>query len=134
MGLTTRFLLLFIGLFVLFLTGVLLLHRAETRELARLAAITTADGRENLTRLQELEGTPLLRFASDYSWWDDTVDFVSRSDPTWARINLEEVLELHDLSVILVYNPAGGLVYGVTADGTPLPSLTAGDLLAKAAQ
>lgn len=68
MGLTTRFLLLLIGLFVLCLNGVLLVQRADTQELAHLAVKTAVDGGDNLTRRHALEEEPLLRFARDYSW------------------------------------------------------------------
>jgi signal transduction histidine kinase len=133
MGLTTRFLLLFASLFGLFLSGVLLLHRADTRELARQKAITAREGADNLARLHALEGKPLLRFASDYSWWDDTVSFVARPDPGWAQINYADVMDFHDVSLIQVYDPHGTLIYGVSADDSPAPPLDVAALLVRAA-
>jgi signal transduction histidine kinase len=133
MGLTTRFLLLFASLFGLFLAGVLLLDRVEARELARQTAITAREGADNLARLHALEGKPLLRFASDYSWWDDTVNFIARPDPDWARINYADVMEFHDINVIQVYDPHGTLVYGVTADNSPAPPLDVAALLVRSA-
>jgi len=100
MSLKLRFFLLLAGLTVVYGGAILLLQHAEQMEKVDVLAASQAEESERLDRWLDLTGVALQQFVDDYSWWDDTVDFVHEQDPDWAENNLEVGLDSFHVSAI----------------------------------
>lgn len=73
----------------------------------------------------EISGAPLAILATDYSIWDDMVDFVTDPDPQFAQDNLADVTESYNADRVYVYDPSGKPVYAYVngEDPASLPPL-----------
>ncbi|MGC8845047.1 MAG: CHASE4 domain-containing protein, partial [Candidatus Hydrogenedens sp.] len=55
----------------------------------------------------------LNRTCADYSWWDDTYEFVINKNENFKRINLlPQTYEENNINMILIINALGEVVYG----------------------
>ena len=95
------------------LFGLVMSRSSENR---RIDDSLAADAKEHgglLDRTLELEGGSLAVLASDYSYWDEMVQFVETRDLTWASVNLDEALNTYRAGALWVFDTAGSLLYAV---------------------
>lgn len=83
---------------------------------------------ESFNRLLDLSGSELAIFASDYSYWDDMVEYVHNPDPVFAKENIETSLTTFKASEIYVYNANRELIYGRDLDYLAVPPVFGEDL------
>lgn len=100
-------------LLVVFLASLMLLRRFENQQLEVMLASSQRDSVALIERWIDLTGQSLRQFAYDYSLWDDTVEYVIKPDPEWARINLEASLPNFNAHALWIMAPDGKLLYGV---------------------
>ncbi len=62
-------------------------------------------------------GDDLAIFSSDYTYWDEMVEFVDKRDPAWAAQNLDAALATFDAQALWVYDSEFGRIYTATAEG-----------------
>ncbi len=124
---------LLLGLLLLvFLLSLLLLRRFERQQLDVMLASSQRDSVELIERWLDLTGQSLRQFSYDYSLWGETVDFVAKPDPAWARINLEASLPNFNAHAIWILALDGSVIYGADIDDhDPLDApITGRDLVA----
>jgi len=117
MKVSTRILLLLASLLAISGISVALLQAAHHREVRTIYASLQQQRHGLLERLINLTGQSLRIFASDYSLWDDMVQFVESGDTTWAKININASLANFNAQAAWVVSPDGRLLY--TATQTP---------------
>lgn len=117
MSIRLRLALLLGVLLAVFFTALGLRRSLEDRQLDDMLAMARRDNAALIERWLDLTGQSLRQFASDYSLWDDTVEFIARPDPAWARINLEASLPNFNAHAIWVFAPDGRLLYGADREG-----------------
>lgn len=68
---------------------------------------------ERFQRSFEKELLYLNRTCADYSWWDDTYEFVINKNETFRRTNLlPQTYEENNINMILIINTSGEVIYG----------------------
>lgn len=117
MKVSTRILLLLACLLTISGLSVALLQAAHHREVRTIYASLQQQRIGLLDRLITLTGQSLRIFASDYSLWDDMVQFVQSGDRAWAAINIEASLPNFNAQAAWVVSPDGRPLY--TATRTP---------------
>ncbi|MFT3784045.1 MAG: CHASE4 domain-containing protein [Nibricoccus sp.] len=60
---------------------------------------------------------PLNQFATDYSLWDELVEFLKHPTSEWAKINIDASLTSFRLTAAWVTNSTGEVVYGAKEPG-----------------
>ena len=76
---------------------------------------------ERYKAVLNLEMTPIRRVTNDYSRWDEMVTFVDQQNLTWSRDNLDPIMEIFNLSYIVVFNADQKEIYThKTANAEPL--------------
>ncbi|HEY0968177.1 MAG TPA: CHASE4 domain-containing protein [Opitutaceae bacterium] len=103
-------------LLVVFLLSLLVLRSFEDQQLKVMLASSQRDNVELIERWIDLTGQSLRQFAYDYSLWDDTVQYVAKPDPAWAKINLEASLPNFNAHALWIMRPDGSVLYGVDAE------------------
>lgn len=88
------------------------LRNSHIQEAERMIASLRADRTELVRNLLELTGESLKNFASDYSYWDDMVQFVRTGDREWGRANIEVSLVTFHANAAWVLCPDGRQIYG----------------------
>ncbi len=123
MSILSRLTLLFAGIFAAYLAGLGVMGVYNHRTIHHLRQDIIAERQKLLRDLLEILGEPLNVFVSDYSPWDEMVDYVQTGDPEWRRINLEEPITTHHIDGAWVFNPDLRLVGSATQANT-LPDAT----------
>jgi PAS domain S-box-containing protein len=59
----------------------------------------------------------LLAYASDYTYWDEMVDFIKEPDFKWAIENLDASINTYDVDYVWIFRPDFSSVYSVNRDG-----------------
>lgn len=111
-----RFGLLILSLFATLLGGLWLHERLDATETNRLRQTLQREREAIVNRLVDLTGDPLRVFVTDYSPWDDMVNFVAHPEPEWARINIDAVLDTHHVDAVWILRPDLSEVYGSGRD------------------
>ncbi|MDP0500907.1 MAG: ATP-binding protein [Verrucomicrobiota bacterium JB022] len=70
-----------------------------------------AEKESQTTGVLALKTQSLKNFAYDYSWWEDTIDFVKNPTDEWWTEEIEGVPALFEADLTWFYNKAGQLVY-----------------------
>ncbi|HWA26821.1 MAG TPA: ATP-binding protein [Lacunisphaera sp.] len=117
MKLHFRFLLLILSLFAVLLVGMWLHESTDASQTSRLRVNLLEERTALVDRLVELTGDPLRVFASDYSPWDEMMNFVSHPDPDWARVNLDAALTTHRIDAVWVLRPNCTEVHASVREG-----------------
>jgi signal transduction histidine kinase len=92
MKLNQRLVVLLGSLLAIFLAALVTLHVGQRRSLTVLRAEVARHLALSLDRLLTLEGSPLERFTTDYTQWDEMCRFVASPEPAWAEINIQQSL------------------------------------------
>lgn len=66
---------------------------------------------KSFNRLLALSESRLALFASDYTCWDEMVDYVHHPDPVFAQENIDVSIPTFAASEVYVYNANGALLY-----------------------
>lgn len=111
MKIRTRLVLLMAGLLAISGTSVALLQAAHRNEVQIIYASLQKQRDNLIERLIALTGQSLRIFASDYSQWDDMVQFVQSGDRAWAAINIDSSLTSFNAQAAWVIRPDGRLLY-----------------------
>lgn len=87
----------------------------RNRTASLLEAITLSE-KTFFTSLVELSGSSVALFASDYTFWDEMVEFVKNQNPEFASENLETGLDTYSADQVFVYDAAAQLIYAHERD------------------
>ncbi len=116
MKIQTRFFFLVVTVFAI-LIGVLFIQRSLDLESSNQVLQTTLEERKQSFDVSlESEGEIFKTFITDYSFWDEMVDFVKTGNKEFAANNLETGLDTYKANALWVYNPNGKLVYSKSSD------------------
>lgn len=69
-----------------------------------------------LDSIIELKGDTLAAFATDYTYWDEMVEFVRTKDKEWAKENIDASFSTYRADLAAVYGPDYLPVYSVAAE------------------
>lgn len=134
MSTRTRLIALLAFIFATFALGVALLHQSHRGKAAAMLATLRAERSALFNRLLDLTGQTLMNFANDYSYWDELLEFVSRPDLVWARLNLDASLPTFNAHALWVLRPDGTVVYAASrelAASLPAPPLPPSALMSR---
>ena len=106
-----RLLVLVVALATCYSLGILYIRHWHKVTVAQTLQQQVRQDREFFARLVDLRGRSLKTFTCDYTFWDDMVDFVTRSDSAWAAEDLDEALTTYDASAVWVFDPDFRPVY-----------------------
>ncbi|HEX2860881.1 MAG TPA: ATP-binding protein, partial [Lacunisphaera sp.] len=84
----------------------------NTTDTSRLRTTLSEERAALLDRLVDLTTEQQRVFTSDYSPWDEMVEFVRNPDPEWGRINLDAAIETHHVDAVWVLRPDLNEVHG----------------------
>ncbi len=99
-----RIILLLSVLMAAFWGGIGLQSRLEEQKIARFATLQHTEKRELIQRLLTLKSVTLEATASDYSVWDDLVNYLHIPHRKWAASNLDTALTSVHLQAIWCYD------------------------------
>jgi signal transduction histidine kinase/CheY-like chemotaxis protein len=115
---------------LIFLSGVFGWCAYERYVAARVTEKSAADTESLVAAIVDLEGSALNSFVTDYSFWDELVDFAASRDQAWSEKNLDPSIATFKISGVWVFDKNRELVYtvpesaGATVTRCPLePSL-----------
>jgi len=111
MSIKLRFALMLGLLLLAFLVSLLVLRHLEAQQSEQVLVNTRQDRIALLERWIDLTGVSLRQFTNDYSQWDDMVNFLTRPDAAWARVNLDASLANVNAHAIWILAPDGRVVY-----------------------
>ncbi len=112
-----RFLAILAVITVLFALFVGSVHWLNQSQIKAISDVQLRDRRDSLKSVMELRSAGLVSFATDYSSWDETVDFLVHQDPEWAQSNLDLALETFEGSWVAAYQLDGSMVYSADTEG-----------------
>ncbi|MCC7413014.1 MAG: diguanylate cyclase [Gammaproteobacteria bacterium] len=115
MNTPTKIVALLVVVSLTFLGGLSALIRHQAAEAHALMAGRTADQLALIDWLVTLHGNLLSTFVSDYSRWDEMLEFIHRPDPLWARDNVQTALAIYAADAVWIYDAQFKLIHVVTA-------------------
>lgn len=121
MKIRTRLVLLLGCLLAVLGVSVALLHAAQRAEAKSILATLQEERSDLLDRILALTGQSLRSFVSDYSLWDEMVQFVQSGNTAWAAINIDSSLPNFNAQAAWVVRPDGSLVYSTSVFKTAAP-------------
>ncbi len=98
------------------ISGAVFLKITESRNLTLVFNDRIAETKNTFEKTSELKSQSLRNLATDYTYWDDLVNFVANPDPDFAKDNLETSLSTYKADSVWVYNLEDKLVYSATVD------------------
>lgn len=118
----TRVFLLLGGVLTAVLVGLFLVQRRQAGELRALFSERAARSERLLTRILDLKSASVRVCASDYSRWDDFVEFLGTRDLAWASENLDEGPDTYGVEMLWVLTAGFEPFYAVGSEGTSIPA------------
>ncbi len=100
--------------------GVVAVQFAVTDELRALLHDRRIDIEAWTDRVLKLNGKSLEAMAYDYSYWDEMVDFLGKSDSAWALDNISASLGTYNANVVWLVQLDGSLHHLSTDENCPL--------------
>lgn len=119
MTIRTRLVLLLVCLAAIFGLSAAGLRFAQRTEAEQILGSLRQERSDLLDRLLGLTGQSLLSFSTDYSLWDEMVEFMQSGDPAWAAINIDPSLTNFDAQGAWVARIDGSLLYTATKNDGP---------------
>ncbi len=101
------------------LLATLALHFGQRRETQGLAENMTRERSDQLAYFANELSAGLALFVTDYSGWDEMVNFSQTRDPEWARLNLVEVMPRFRVSALWIVGSDGTILYQIISDSAP---------------
>jgi two-component system, cell cycle sensor histidine kinase and response regulator CckA len=103
---------LLVGFVILsFLSGMTVLYRSELAKVRDIMASRQEEKAVLVDELVTLYSAPSRTLAYDYSFWDETVNFVGHPNTTWAQENIDVALGTFQSTAAWVYDTRFRLVY-----------------------
>jgi PAS domain S-box-containing protein len=130
-----RFFLLTASIMGVLFTGIWMQDHWDKKETQLLRQGMTKEREVLVDNLLDITGEPLRVFVTDYSPWDEMVNFVTKPDEEWARINIVESLDTHKIDAAWIFRPDLTEVFGTVARDReelrpfPLPHSTLAGLI-----
>lgn len=90
-------------------------HKAQT-EAAKIAEQKII----SVEKVIELKSQTYKRIISDYSKWDEIVEFIRSKDHKWAMYNIDTIIDDFEVSGACIIDENGSLVYGVYKNGAQI--------------
>jgi len=118
----TRLWLITLLLVAVFAVGLVLAQVRGRSTMALLMSARTTEMQQMVGRVLDAAGSGLSIYASDYTYWDDMVKFVSTLDPVWAEENLVASMDTFDVDGVWVCRPDMSLVYHSAHEGKAVPA------------
>jgi PAS domain S-box-containing protein len=113
MKIRTKITILIAALLVVMLFLVYTQYLVEQNRTKSLIEGISTSQQEFFGSLVELSSSGLSSFASDYSYWDDMVEFVSHPESKFGEENIPASLPIFKADEVFVYNTDFKSVYGV---------------------
>ncbi|MFN8549330.1 MAG: ATP-binding protein [Candidatus Eisenbacteria bacterium] len=117
----TRVFLLLGGVLTAVLLGLFMVQQWQAEELQALFRERATRGERLITRILSLKSESISVCASDYSRWDEFVDFLSTRDPEWASENLDEGPSTYGVELLWVLTDRFEPFYATGTVGTAVP-------------
>ena len=111
MKIRTRLAWLLCLLTLIFIGALISQHIYDQNRLIALFRSVQAERESVLDKILELKRTPMQTFVSDFSFWDELVNFVKAPNEKWGVDNLATSLDTFKTNAVWVYNLEGRLVY-----------------------
>jgi|GEM_PF-3488634 len=102
---------LLVSLAVIFTVTFVMEENVEKTKFIYIMKDGARNGNKLLNRIMDLKSRSQLNMVSDYTYWDDLVDFVGSGDKGWAALNLDTALDTFGADMLWVYRPDMTLVY-----------------------
>ncbi len=120
MSIRTKLTLLFLAIIVAVALAISIEREIEVRRLVILFENNRAREEASFDKIITLKNGRLDALVSDYSFWDEMVNFAKSKDKTWAAENIDTALPVFDVKSIWVYDKDFSYVYSPrVATGLP---------------
>lgn len=98
---------------VILLFSTLAYHYSRTKETKLFNEAYRENNKISISSILKFKEKELEKTASDYSVWDDMVNFINSSDKSWAKDNIEASIYTLDMSIATVYSADYSLIYSI---------------------
>lgn len=92
MKLQTKYSILFIAFFLIFLSGLFFQKKIESKRIALHHEEETEEKIALISIMVDLLSEPLQDWVFDMTFWDELIQFKNNPNPNWAKINIDESL------------------------------------------
>jgi PAS domain S-box-containing protein len=131
MSIRTKLTLLFLAIIVAVALAISIEREIEARRLVILFENNRAREEASFDKIVALKNSRLDALVSDYSFWDEMVNFAKSKDKTWAAENIDTALPIFDVRSMWVYDKDFSYVYSPrVATGLPEELPLSGDAMA----
>ncbi|MEQ8186961.1 MAG: histidine kinase dimerization/phosphoacceptor domain -containing protein [Candidatus Eremiobacterota bacterium] len=113
MKVQTKIIFLIVFLVILFLVIITLLKDSRSYRLFLLIEEAQKEKTATFDKVLELKSRSLHMAVSDYTLWDDMVNFIKYPSHKWAIENMDNFLYMYNADLLWVYRPDSSLVYSV---------------------
>jgi PAS domain S-box-containing protein len=114
MRIQTKLMVLLFSIGAVLLAGGYVYHAFDNQRMYILFRENNEEKSAYFNKLMALKGANLETLAIDYTFWDDTVNFVYNKDMAWAEANLNETtLKTYETDAIWIYQTDLTPVYAV---------------------
>ena len=119
MRVQTKIIFLLFAIVMVFASFFLLQRAFEKQRLVTLFAEEEKQARLVFGKVVELKGGMLGALASDYSHWDELINFTTSKDKAWAVKNIDTALPAYNANAIWIYGLDGSRIYSINNLGLP---------------
>ncbi len=118
---------------IIFLITLVSIKLFEHKKSAAILYERNLEKQNSLTNTLTLLDGNFKMFASDYSRWDELVNFISTHDKVWASENIEIALPIYEIQSAWIYDKNCNLVYSFSTvtDSSRFPFPLSGEELQK---
>jgi PAS domain S-box-containing protein len=119
MTISRRLIVLSLLLMLVFSGAFVAQRKLEMGRLSLLMEVEQHNKEEVYDAISKLMSLNLETWASDYSRWDEMVNFIATGDIDWARKNIDISLDTYKANAAWLYNRNSSLVYSIDNLGNP---------------
>jgi PAS domain-containing protein len=107
----TRVTLLILYVFVVFISALLIFLFISEKSNRRIIKEVGKNKEHEIIQLFDIYTTALKKFTYDYSFWNETVEYLKKPDPTWAKENLQDATIIYNVDRILLIDSSFSIKY-----------------------
>jgi len=107
----TRVILLILYVFVVFISALLIFLFISEKSNRRIIKEVGKNKEHEIIQLFDIYTTALKKFTYDYSFWNETVEYLKKPDPVWAKENLQDATIVYDVDRILLIDSSFSIKY-----------------------
>ena len=111
MRLNSKFLLLMLVLFCIFISSYSYIYQTQKHQLTNLNNSYKEDFDKSFQKIIDLSNTKFSSFVYDYSYWDEMATFANKPDMEWAKINIDEPMVNFNIDYVWVVNAKSEFIY-----------------------